>query len=452
MNPVDVSARFLLQSRVLLGVAVLLSLVSFPMQMPRWGKAIATGSAGLVLVSAWVQRRQYDRYSRMAGVYSEHETMAYGQFLRTTSDIGLATVTGMWDAAQAQLAPAQAALLPSAETFDWQRFNTEPDTYAHLAIVGPTGSGKSTLAEALATQLGGITMAIAPHRKPGDFKALGDRVYCGGRNYGTKNDDPADFQALLQGTGDRVSVVSVIKAVFEEMDRRYQLLDSGQDTGDFVNVIWDETLAALDECPKALVPLMLKLLRESRKVGIRLILLPPDDAVKSLHLDGQGAARANLSYVRLKSTAIAHATKLEKTQKGILQMVQSQRRPCLVEDVPAIVPEYNPNMVTVPAEPTQSPPSLDELNALFDLKEPVIIGAEKDEELLIKIQEFGADKKEVTASQLKRNVNALKKPSVDEINSLLTKLVDRGVGALKPGANPPKWLPPPTTTNGTNSQ
>lgn len=144
----------------------------------------------------------------------------------------------------------QAVDVPPPPPFDWNLFNTDPGAYAHLAIVGPTNAGKSTLAEMLAVMLGGVTIAIAPHRKPGDFPALGDRVYCGGRNYGGLADAPADFGALLNGTAGTVSVAAVVKAVFSEMDRRYQLLTDGQDPGPMVNVIWDEILAALGECPK----------------------------------------------------------------------------------------------------------------------------------------------------------------------------------------------------------
>ena len=287
MNPREISARFLLQSRCLLGLSVLLFLVSTPPQLGKVWKAIASGASGVALGAAWVQRRQWERYEPLGGGYSRHELAAYAQFLQTTTELGTAAVSGMWDTVQAQVLPqAEAQLLLPAQTFDWQRFNSEPDQFAHLAIVGPTGSGKSTLAEALATQLGGVTLAIAPHRKPGDFKALGSRVYCGGRNY--QGGNYVEFQQLLDGTAGDVSVTTVINCLYDEMDRRYKLFETGQDTGPFVNVIWDETLAALDEAGKILVPLMLKLLREARKVRIRLILLPQDDQVKSLHLEGQG--------------------------------------------------------------------------------------------------------------------------------------------------------------------
>lgn len=82
---------------------------------------------------------------------------------------------------------------------------------------------------------------------------------------------------------------------------------------------------------------LLPLLREARKVRIRLIVLPQDDAVESLQIQGQGAARANLTYIRLGKTAIAHANKLDP---AIAIAVGSMARPCLVEDAPAMVPSF----------------------------------------------------------------------------------------------------------------
>ena len=263
------------------------------------------------------------------------------QLAESTDRIALEAIARAYQSALSPQHLQQAIALPATtqaiDPFDWNLFNSQPDQYAHLAIVGPTGSGKSTLAEILCTMLGGITIAIAPHRKPGDFAALGDRVYCGGRNYGTLEDEPADFDALLTGRAGKVTAAAVVKAVHAEMDRRYELLERGQDPGPMVNIVWDEILATLGEVPKLAKTYLLPLLREARKVRLRVIALPQDDQVESLDIKGQGAARSNLTYVRLGKTAIAHAKGLAP---DVAAWIASQSRPCLVEDQPAIVPSF----------------------------------------------------------------------------------------------------------------
>ena len=109
----------------------------------------------------------------------------------------------------------------------------------------------------------------------------------------------------MDGTAGEVSVVSVIRSAVVEMDRRYKLWDRGEDVGPHINIIWDETLASIAYAPDSLVDDWLALLREARKVRIRLIVLPHNDRVESLGIEGRGAEREHLTYVRLGKAAIA---------------------------------------------------------------------------------------------------------------------------------------------------
>ena len=92
------------------------------------------------------------------------------------------------------------------------------------------------------------------------------------------------------------------------------------------------------------------------------------------------------------------------------------------------------------------------LNSLLDLDEPVVIGREKDDELLAAIQAFGEGKNEVTARALKQGKRAFKAVPTEAINALLEKLASRGVGTLMGGDKGLKWHPPPTGGNSANSQ
>jgi len=336
--------------------------------------------------------------------------------------------------AQLSQAIALPATTQAIEPFDWALFNSQPDQYAHLAIVGPTGSGKSTLAEILCTMLGGITIAIAPHRKPGDFAALGDRVYCGGRNYGTLEDEPADFDTLLTGRAGKVTAAAVVKAIHAEMDRRYGLLAEGQDPGPMVNIVWDEILATLGEVPKLAKTYLLPLLRESRKVRLRLIALPQDDQVESLDIKGQGAARSNLTYVRLGKTAITHSKTLAP---DVAAWVASQGRPCLVEDQPAIVPSFGalPQTTAPVIAPAQSQDDRQLLTRCWDsaievghetlIDEPIEPTATQQEliDLLVAISRKNGS---ITAADCQRSSRKLKAISADDIRQLF--LIAQAVG------------------------
>lgn len=377
-----------------------------------------------------------------AGVYAQavdRRVRLGNQLTQTTDRIAVEAIAAAYAKSLSPAQLSQAIALPATtqaiELFDWALFNSQPDQYAHLAIVGPTGSGKSTLAEILCTMLGGITIAIAPHRKPGDFAALGDRVYCGGRNYGTLEDDPADFDALLTGRAGKVTAAAVVKAIHAEMDRRYELLSNGDDPGPMVNLVWDEILATLGEVPKLAKTYLLPLLREARKVRLRVIALPQDDQVESLDIKGQGAARANLTYVRLGKTAIAHSKGLSP---DVAAWVASQGRPCLVEDQPAIVPSVGalpPGPVPTAIAPVQHLDDRELLARCWDsaievghetLIDEAIAPTEHQQELINLLVEISRKSGSITAADCKRSSRKFKAISPDDIRQLF--LIAQAVG------------------------
>jgi hypothetical protein len=364
-----------------------------------------------------------------------------GQLMETTDRIAVEAIAAAYAKSLSPQQLQQAIALPATtqaiELFDWALFNSQPDQYAHLAIVGPTGSGKSTLAEILCTMLGGITIAIAPHRKPGDFAALGDRVYCGGRNYGTLEDDPADFDALLTGRAGKVTAAAVVKAIHAEMDRRYELLSNGDDPGPMVNLVWDEILATLGEVPKLAKTYLLPLLREARKVRLRVIALPQDDQVESLDIKGQGAARANLTYVRLGKTAIAHSKGLSP---DVAAWVASQGRPCLVEDQPAIVPSVG----ALPPGPAPMPQAIAPAQHLDDrqlltrcwdstievghetIQDEAIEPTATQQELINLLVQISRKSGTISAADCQRSSRKFKAISPDDIRALF--LIAQAVG------------------------
>ncbi|HEY9859940.1 MAG TPA: hypothetical protein V6D16_10570 [Candidatus Obscuribacterales bacterium] len=214
------------------------------------------------------------------------------------------------------------ATLPySPELFDWGNFRSNPDQFPHLMILGKTGSGKSLLSEWLLSQLGGKVTAVTPHRSPSDWKGI--KVVGGGRNFQAI----AEFFSELTG----------------EMQRRYQLYDIGRTDFDPWNIAIDElpAIMAAPECGD--VPTQLKeLIREARKVKIRLLLLTQGAEVKALKFEGEGSIRDSLTFIRLGNFATDHARKLK--DDDLLNWLKSQKRPCLVDDSPAIVPNLKSNV------------------------------------------------------------------------------------------------------------
>lgn len=223
------------------------------------------------------------------------------------------------------------------ELFDWQLFNTDPNKWPHLAIVGGTGDGKSHTTEWAIGWLDGIALVCHPHKKPSDYPGVA-AVYGGGRNYGDwKNDNPVDFNALVTGRAGSVSFASFMKTLEVEMDRRYKLYELGNENYPLVNVVLDEFNTALAKVPKAIEPWK-NLIREARKVKIRLVCLLQNDSVKSLKIEGDGALRECLKYVRLGGFAKKHAKRLKLPE--LEAWAKRQKYPILVEDAPATLEAY----------------------------------------------------------------------------------------------------------------
>jgi len=234
----------------------------------------------------------------------------------------------------APMLPAASAPIESESVtyFDWQLIQTKPDKYAHLAIVGGTGDGKSTLVQSLLQFLGEKAIAVDPHWQPGNYPGI--PTVAKGRNYGSYPADPIPFEELVRGAD--CSYTEAIATIHKEMDRRYKLLQQGKPVGDRYSFIFDEYTTFAGTHPKCSGDEVLSLIREARKVGLRLILIVQSDQVKDFKWEGQGAARKSLRWCRLGDFAkeFASASKDERLN----QWVEAQAYPILVDKVPAVLP------------------------------------------------------------------------------------------------------------------
>lgn len=256
------------------------------------------------------------------------------------------------------------ALSQRLSFFDWTLFNSDPNKWPHLAIVGGTGDGKSFTAERLIPVLDGYPLISHPHWKPSDYPGY-SAVYCGGRNYGDwEQDDSVNFESLFDGKAGKVSFASLMKTLEIEMDRRYKCYERGDEDYPMINVVLDELNTSLSKVPDAVESLK-NLLREARKVKIRLICLLQSDNVKSLKLEGEGVLRYCWRYIRLGEFAAIHARKLRDAD--LIGWVGNRRFPILVEGMPAMLPcdivptqsfsdgQLSPSLIKQPAPMLTSP-------------------------------------------------------------------------------------------------
>ncbi|MGD1850951.1 MAG: hypothetical protein ACFCBU_10200 [Cyanophyceae cyanobacterium] len=441
MNPREVSARFLLQSRCLLGLSVLLFLVGTPPPMGRIGKAIATGAAAIFLGAAWGQRRQYERYAPLGGVYAQHELAAYGQFLQTTAELGTAAVSGMWDTVNAQLAPADPPLLedgPTPQSQWWALFRNYPS----VLIWGPQGSGKTTQANRLVIERlqGGHQVIVCdPHWSKGDWEYPGVAIVGAGMDYDAVDGAISEFAQTVK--------------------ERYEARSQGTTSFPPVTIVCEEFTHWASRCKAAAVFLGVAL-SDIRKVGMAVIFVSHGRSLECVGGKKGMAQTRDDALLELKLLATPDPSAPNGVRPAFLGEL---KRPAVkLKDAESVaIDQWSPPLLALPAvqdeaiapvpEPTDNP-FISGLNSLLDLDEPVIIDRDKDEVLLIAIQEFGADKNEVAARDLKQLKRPFKGVPTKAINALLEKLVSRGVGTLNGANGALKWHPPSTGANNANTQ
>lgn len=238
------------------------------------------------------------------------------------------------------------------ELFEWDLFNTKPEKYPHLGVVADSGGGKSTTAEWFTTWLDGVHIAFAPHYEPGDFPGL--PIFATARKWGKDEDAPASFEEIIsaeKGRYTHITYASGFKALYQEMNRRYDLRDKGQKDFPMVNIHLDEfngfvdSVGFSDEAEVGLAFVFRRLLMEARKVGIRLIVYLQTDSVKDLKLEGRGQARKNLKFVRLSSDALKNIKKLTTKDYPLLDWLKKEMKsgnqyPATVEDNFAWIPNF----------------------------------------------------------------------------------------------------------------
>ncbi len=264
--------------------------------------------------------------------------------------------------------------------FDWDDFEKNRNQYPHLILVGASGSGKSTLGEWLIEKLGGWTIAVAPHYDLGDYPTA-DLIIGVGSNYG---EDARPYQVIekprsVQTIGEPElsmneivsrpnlpTVCQFLNALLREMKYRYQIdPNTGRRRGgELVNVILDE-IPAYAALP-GVKDVLKKLIREARKVNIRLVLMAQGSEVETLGIAGEGSLRQSLTFIQLGDFALQYARTLstqrnlskddKEAYQHLLTELEADERPCMVKAQRAIVPDLSDWRDSFDAQPPEPEP------------------------------------------------------------------------------------------------
>jgi len=199
----------------------------------------------------------------------------------------------------------------------------------HIMLLGETGSGKSVLCKYFASELKIPCIALDPHASPNDWQ--GARVIGQGRDY--------------QAIGKELALLVAL------MDYRYKQRDKGISQFAPLGVILDEFPAVSSELGKDASNPVKLIVREARKVNIKLILLAQGSEVRTLGIEGEGSLRESFAVVSLGKFATDRAKGIK--DKAMIEAIAMQSRPAMIDDMPSNIPVI-PDSVALPVLPLPS--------------------------------------------------------------------------------------------------
>ena len=387
-------------------------------------KSVTFGSTLVLIVIGQTQNKLYRRLSEELSDVSE--------VARIKGKERVATV----------MSPSAPAIINIGEVkdwepklFDWALFNTKPERFPQIGLVADSGGGKSTTGLWLTTWLDGKHYAILPHKKPDDYPGIPS--FCGGRNYGKAEDPSYDLREILENKYPNISVVSFVKSLHSEMDRRYKLYEQGVEDYPAVNIHWDEYNAFIRKVnDKSIVSLIEDLIAEARKVKIRIIVMVQSALVEDMGLNG--SLKKSIKFIQLADFATDRADKEDKSGKlkrwmeGLIE--RGDNFPVMVDNKPGIVPhkKYWVNSVAAGGDV--------KVNASPNLPQSKLdTGLNEYEQAIL---QFGQTKPNIIikARDLINNSRLFKGMAPDEVRIIFQSVADKGIGQTEGEGNKLGWV------------
>jgi len=235
------------------------------------------------------------------------------------------------------------------------------DKADRVLVKGASDAGKTTILQHIAQRSNGVFI-IDPHFAPGIWPVARSRIVGAGRDY------PAIDKFLAQ--------------LMAEVNGRYLRRAKGELNFEPITLIIDEFNSIRAECDQA-GRIISTLIRESRKVHLRLFIGSHSELVKPLGLEGQGDVREGLLIVRLSVDQI------------------TKQRVCKVDDGNRELDCWFPPFGSV-AQPVSLP------------AEPVILRPTNQEQQIISLHEAGASMNEI-ARQVFGHIGGNQNKAIKEI-------------------------------------
>jgi hypothetical protein len=300
-------------SHAIYGCAIILSVATF---IPsHWSSKLVNVAIGPLLFAV------SNRLDKLA-LYAS----GYGSISETQSHKGYA----QWLDASLQPPRREVAIaqpLPPMDTAAPVKFADIKKALSkpHIMLLGETGSGKSTLVKFLISHAAAPSLVLDSHAAPDDWQNM--NVIGMGRNY------PA--------------IGSEVDRLVRLMDTRYEARGKGQKQFEPLIVVLDEFPACVANLGKSFTENIMLLVREARKVSIRLIILSQGSEVKTLGIEGQGSIRECFAIVAIGKFATEKSKSMKDEQ--IKSFIDSAQYPAMLDDLPCELPKID--RVNLPSLP-----------------------------------------------------------------------------------------------------